>query len=126
MSVGEPGFYGRVDIGGYQPQVIYRQPMVIEREARYRTPVYLHVPTYQARHWGRYCSAYDACGEPVYFVQDDWYNQVYVPSYRERHPVRYNEYHEGRGDRDSYYRDDRRYDRRDERRDERDHHREDH
>ena len=23
------------------------------------------------------------CGQPVYFVQEDWYNTVYVPRYRE-------------------------------------------
>ena len=28
---------------------------------------------------------YGACGRPVYFVQENWYNDVYVPAYRERH-----------------------------------------
>ena len=28
VSIGQPGFYGRLDIGDFpQPQVIYRQPM---------------------------------------------------------------------------------------------------
>jgi len=32
VSVGQPGFYGRLDIGGYpQTRVIYTQPRVIER-----------------------------------------------------------------------------------------------
>jgi hypothetical protein len=26
---------------------------------------------------------YSACGMPVYFVTDDWYDRVYVPHYRE-------------------------------------------
>lgn len=86
VSVGEPGFYGRIDIGGYsQPRVIYGQPVVVERYARHREPVYLHVPVYQTRNWNRYCGQYDACGVPVYFVQDDWYRTQYVPVYRERH-----------------------------------------
>ena len=30
VSVGQPGFYGRIDIGNYpQPELIYAQPVVI-------------------------------------------------------------------------------------------------
>ena len=25
------------------------------------------------RHWRKHCARYDACGRPVYFVQEDWY-----------------------------------------------------
>ncbi len=28
---------------------------------------------------------YDACGQPVYFVQESWYNNEYVPQYNKRH-----------------------------------------
>ena len=28
---------------------------------------------------------YNACGRPVYFVDDGWYNTVYVPRYRKQH-----------------------------------------
>jgi hypothetical protein len=32
LSIGQPNFSGRLDIGGYpQPRVIYRQPIVIEQ-----------------------------------------------------------------------------------------------
>ncbi|HEX6592681.1 MAG TPA: hypothetical protein VF050_11840, partial [Moraxellaceae bacterium] len=48
-------------------------------------PVYLHVPPGQAKKWSNYCGRYNACGRPVYFVRDDWYNNTYVPAYRERH-----------------------------------------
>ena len=31
VTIGEPGFYGRLDIGGFPPpQVIYRQPKAVE------------------------------------------------------------------------------------------------
>jgi len=106
VSIGQPGFYGRLDIGGYpQPQVIYTRPRVIERVYVEREPVYMRVPPGHAKNWRKYCRKYNACGERVYFVQDNWYNQEYAPRYQEQH---YNQ------------RDDRRDDRQDERRNERD------
>jgi len=93
ISVGEPGFYGRIDIGDYpQPQVLWPQPVLIERVSVRRAPVYLHVPPGHAKHWSKYCYRYGACGERVYFVKDDWYDRVYVPSYRERHGHRHDDY----------------------------------
>ncbi len=87
VSVGQPGFYGRIDIGGYpQPYLVYPQPMVIHRPVGVvYEPLYLHVPPGHAKKWRHYCSSYHACGRPVYFVQDSWYNDVYVPHYHERH-----------------------------------------
>jgi hypothetical protein len=38
-----------------------------------------------AQNWRKHCRKYNACGRPVYFVQDNWYNDVYVPRYRETH-----------------------------------------
>lgn len=84
ISIGEPGFYGRIDIGDFpQPRLIYREPRVIQRTVM-REPIYLHVPPGHAKDWRKHCHKYDACGERVYFVQDSWYNEVYVPRYRER------------------------------------------
>ena len=86
VSVGQPGFYGRIDIGSFpQPQVIYRQPVVIQRVpvAVAPQPIYLRVPPGHAKNWRKHCHKYDACSQPVYFVRDDWYNNVYVPRYRE-------------------------------------------
>ena len=43
ISVGQPGFYGRIDIGDYPaPQLIYRQPVIIERPVHYveSAPIY--------------------------------------------------------------------------------------
>jgi hypothetical protein len=90
VSVGQPGFYGRLDLGNYpQPQVIYRQPMIIQQAARDRPPIYLHVPPGHAKHWAKHCREYHACDERVYFVQDNWYQHDYVPYYqneqRDRH-----------------------------------------
>ena len=86
VNVGEPGFYGRIDIGDSpQPRVIYAQPRVVEHVDVVREPVYLRVPPGHRKHWSQHCQEYNACGERVYFVQDDWYNREYAPRYRERH-----------------------------------------
>jgi hypothetical protein len=86
ISIGQPGFYGRLDIGDYpQPQVIYRQPMAIERVPMDRPPIYLRVPPGHAKHWRKHCREYNACGERVFFVQDNWYNREYAPRYQEQH-----------------------------------------
>ena len=86
ISIGQPGFYGRLDIGDYpQPQVIYRQPMAIERVPMDRPPIYLRVPPGHAKHWRKHCREYNACGERVFFVQDNWYNREYAPRYQEKH-----------------------------------------
>jgi hypothetical protein len=95
VSIGQPGFYGRIDIGGYpQPQVIYNQPRVIERVPVDRPPVYLRVPPGHAKNWGKHCREYNACGERVFFVHDNWYNREYVPRYQKQH----REQREDRGD----------------------------
>lgn len=84
VSIGQPGFYGHLDVGGYPPpQLIYRQPVVIERVPVERPPIYLNVPPGHAKHWRQHCGAYNACGERVYFVQNSWYNREYVPRYHE-------------------------------------------
>jgi hypothetical protein len=101
IAVGQPGFYGRIDIGDTRPVLVSPRPVVISAPRYAVQPVYLRVPPYQRAHWGRYCGAYGACGMPVYFVSDDWYERVYVPRYREVHrygpPPR-----EWRGDRDEW------------------------
>lgn len=85
VSVGQPGFYGRLDIGDFpQPQLLYQQPRMIRRGATHRPPVYMHVPPGYARNWRRHCAAYNACDDQVYFVREGWYNKQYVPHYREQ------------------------------------------
>jgi hypothetical protein len=95
VTIGQPGFYGRIDIGDYpypQPRVIYSQPRIVERVYIEREPIYLRVPPGHARNWPRFCHRYDACDRPVYFVQDRWYEQEYAPYYREYHRDRYNDH----------------------------------
>lgn len=92
VSVGQPGFYGRLDIGDYPPpRLIYRQPMIIERVQMERAPVYLRVPPGHAKNWKKHCREYNACDERVYFVQDSWYQREYVPHYQEYHRDRRDE-----------------------------------
>lgn len=99
VSIGQPGFYGRLDVGGYPPpQVIYAQPVFIEPVPMNRPPIYLRVPPGHAKHWSKHCSRYNACGERVYFVQDDWYAREYAPRYQDRHREHWeNERHDNRG-----------------------------
>jgi hypothetical protein len=85
ISIGQPGFYGQIDIGNVpQPQLVYPQPVVIQRAPEFRSapPIYLHVPPGHEKHWSQHCAQYNACGRPVYFVRDDWYNNEYVPRYQ--------------------------------------------
>lgn len=99
ITVGQPGFYGRINIGDYpQPAVIYAEPLIVSRPARYvdSAPVYLRVPPGHAKHWAKHCREYNACGQRVYFVQDGWYTNEYAPRYREQHGARRDN---GRGER---------------------------
>lgn len=74
IGINQPGIYGRIDIGRFpQPQVIVQQPVVIQRRPQLPPPVYLHVPPGHRKNWGKHCARYDACGVPVYFVQERWY-----------------------------------------------------
>jgi len=102
VTIGDPGFYGRLDIGGFPPpQVIYRQPIAIEWVPMERPPVYLRVPPGHAKHWHKHCRKYNACGERVFFVHDNWYQSEYAPRYQEQHRHR-------RDDRRDEHRDDHR------------------
>lgn len=85
ISVGQPGFYGRIDIGdGLRPRLIYAEPYLVEYVNVIEPPVYLHVPPGHAKRWHRHCDEYNACRQRVYFVDNDWYDNVYVPHYRRR------------------------------------------
>ena len=69
-----PGVYGRINIGNAMPPppVIYPEPVIIQRPAVVvpRSPIYLYVPPGHSRNWGKYCMRYNACNQPVYFVQE--------------------------------------------------------
>ena len=88
VELGEPGFFGRIEIGNFpRPPLIYERPLVIERVpvTVVREPIYLNVPPGHAKNWRKHCHKYNACGQRVYFVRNDWYDTQYVPRYRERH-----------------------------------------
>ena len=111
IRIGEPGFYGQLAIGDWDRPVLFNsRPVILARGYGWASPVYLRVPDVQRRNWGRYCSRYNACARPVYFVRDDWYRNVYEPRYRRNHDR--NRYDGRRYDR----RGDRRYDRHQDRR----------
>lgn len=86
LGFDQPGVYGRIDIGRAPapPVLLYPQPIVIAPSpvTVHRQPIYLHVPPGHARNWSRHCGRYQACGQPVYFVQDGWYRNVYTPAYQ--------------------------------------------
>lgn len=114
VNIGQPGFYGQIDIGGYPPpQVIYQQPRAVYRVPVDRPPVYLRVPPGHSKNWRKYCGRYNACDERVYFVQNNWYQRQYAPQYRQNN-------FDGRHSRPDDHRNDRRDDYRHDRRDEHD------
>jgi hypothetical protein len=87
IGINQPGVYGRIDIGSYpQPAIVYPQPVVIMPSpvAVYQRPVYLYVPAEHQMNWGRYCQRYGACGQPVYFVREDWVQTRYTDEHRYR------------------------------------------
>lgn len=107
VSVNQPGVYGRIDIGNVPapPVLVYPQPVVIAPARVVQPqPIYLHVPPGHARNWSRHCRKYDACGQPVYFVQERWYQTQYVPAVQRRGDARHHDHdddrrhgHRGRG-----------------------------
>ena len=87
ITVGQPGFYGHIEIGDFpRPPLIYPKPMIIRPPTgEVRPPIYMHVPPGHAKKWSKHCHKYNACGQPVYFVRNSWYNNEYVPRYSEKH-----------------------------------------
>jgi len=87
IGINRLGFYGQINLGQLPPTaLIYAQPVVIQRapEVVVADPIYLHVPPGHEKHWRKHCAEYDACGRPVYFVREDWYQQEYVPHHHDR------------------------------------------
>ena len=80
VSIMQPGVYGRINIGSYpQPRLIAPQPVVIVPSpvAVYQQPIYLYVPPGHQKNWKHDCRRYNACGQPVYFVREDWVRERY-------------------------------------------------
>lgn len=78
VGINQPGVYGRIDIGNLPPpRVVSPQPIVIVQSpmAVQRQPIYLYVAPGHQKHWAKHCRRYQACGQPVYFVQEDWVHE---------------------------------------------------
>jgi hypothetical protein len=107
IGINQPGVYGRISIGDvprpalYLPEPVIVTPphVVVERR-----PIYLYVPPAHQQNWRRYCGQYSACGQPVYFVREEWVRQ----RYEHEHPGWNNgrhrgwDKHDGHGDRDDH------------------------
>lgn len=86
-DLGEPGHYGQIEIdfGHFpHPQLLFPKPVVIRQvdAGDAGDPVYMYVPEKQAKNWRKHCQKYNACDQRVFFVEDNWYNSVYVPKNR--------------------------------------------
>jgi hypothetical protein len=96
IGVNQPGVYGRINIGDVpRPALVLPQPVIIAAPAYHvveRRPIYLYVPPAHQQNWRRYCGQYGACGQPVYFVRDEWVRERYEYA----HPGWSNGRHRGR------------------------------
>lgn len=80
IGINQPGVYGGINIGDVPPPALYRAEPVIIAPARVvveRQPVYLYVPPTHEQNWRQYCGRYNACGQPVYFVREEWVRERY-------------------------------------------------
>lgn len=83
QSMGQPGFYGRIEIGNApQPPLLISNAVMGNPGVYTGEPIYMHVPPAHAYGWSRHCQLYGACDWLVYFVDNDWYANVYVPGFR--------------------------------------------
>ena len=97
INVGEPGFYGQINIGNAAPPpVVYPQPMIVEQPAGgvIEAPLYLRVPEEHHRNWHKYCHQYNACNRKVFFVTEDWYGRNYANHRHEEHEEHAREHEE--------------------------------
>lgn len=97
IGIHQPGVYGRIDIGNApQPVLVRPQPVIIVNQpvAVQHQPVYLYVPPGHQKHWKKHCHRYNACGEPVYFVKEQWIRDRYAHEQR----IRREDYRDDRRD----------------------------
>jgi hypothetical protein len=85
-----PGLPGRVDVSRLPlPQLVLPNPVIIAPPRILAPapgvvvaappprpqPVYMWVPPGHRKDWSKHCHKYQACGVPVYFVRDEWYDR---------------------------------------------------
>ena len=87
IGINQPGVYGRINIGNAPPPVVvHSQPVVIAPSpvAVQQSPIYLYVPVAHQQNWRSYCGRYNACGQRVYFVKEQWVRERWEHEH-ERH-----------------------------------------
>lgn len=82
IGINQPGVYGQINIGGGYPPpaLVYPQPVLVAPVPGVMAPpppMYMYVPPRYQRNWRHYCGRYNACGRPVYFVQEQWVRDRY-------------------------------------------------
>jgi hypothetical protein len=88
VTIREPGVYGRIEVGTAAPPVYSPQPVIIQQvpvvvgQPVVVQPVYLYAPRGHQKKWHKHCHKYNACGQQVYFVREDWVRE----SYQQAHP----------------------------------------
>lgn len=87
INIGDSGYWGAVpQITGLSPRIWYDNPVVaVGAVLTGVAPIYLNVPNDHRLNWKTYCNRYDACNRPVYFLQGNWYRQVYAPQYKQQY-----------------------------------------
>jgi hypothetical protein len=101
IGINQPGVYGRINIGNVPPPaLVLPQPVIIQRPTVVyeRSPIYLYVPPAHQQNWRQYCGRYNACGQPVYFVRDEWVRE----RYEHEHPGWNNGRHRGQDKHDDH------------------------
>lgn len=73
VTVGAPlasGVYGQIQFtsGAPVPPLYASMPVIIGHPVAHARPMYLYVPDRHRLNWRRYCTRYNACRQPVYFV----------------------------------------------------------
>jgi hypothetical protein len=83
IGINQPGVYGQINIGNFpQPRLVSPQPVIITQRGPQMQPIYLYVPPGHQKNWRKHCSRYNACGQPVYFVREDWVRERYDQEHR--------------------------------------------
>jgi hypothetical protein len=97
IGINQPGVYGRINIGEVPPPaLVVPRPVLIAPARVAGPPAYLYVPPAEQRNWRRYCGRYNACGQPVYFVREDWVRDRYVRDHPDWDHRRWDREHRGR------------------------------
>lgn len=101
IQISQPGVYGRIDLGRFpQPAVVVGQPILVAPPRAVMAPaqpVYLWVPPGHQKNWRKHCGRYNACGVPVYFVQEQWYQSHVMGAPRQEQRGRDDDHGRGHG-----------------------------